>query len=600
MRSLWPRLVLLGYCTLIFHSTLSAAQTSSSESTSLAQVDSSNEVVIAEREKRLHLEISQLEEKAGIAERYLARLKIGTSLIADDSSEWKKLKETIQYALEDESFVPGSQNFRSIRANVRDRIYISNARVKQARTFLDYYASDQFQWRPLRESKELTLRDSDPKQFTLLFTQINESQNNLAKQLDQIQKAESDLIRQSLSWETQYRKELFQTRGSLINEVIQGNAFALNNFDPINLEFNSLLANIRFYFWRGNIEDIAKLTSKRLLTFSSVQHIFKLFIIGLLVFWLYKKRKNILQKCSQWVRNNLRTSPITPYVLGLIELIKELYLFLILLIAGELIISVMLRMGFSFAGLFTPILHYIIIYLLLSGFINFLSPKLSQRERRQSRNAQEVSAMETVFEFLPKLYLKYWALTNILTSLINETLHKSLINFYISKIIAISFILALYVSIRLDRERWRTINEKATHSDLWQKVTSHAVGKFWEPLVLLIGGGLGVYRVAWLFLMEQIAEMEMTKRFQAMISRAILERHHRKSTLMIQKSWFPEAYWNAFNYLTPASSNWYVAREAAEEILSSSYKEWEAQHTGQRILLCGDRGREDRTYFSFY
>lgn len=548
------------------------------------------EVVMLEREKRLEQHLTEYQQQLELVKQHQETLSVANEKMPEYKNAWKKIHGDILYALEDETFLPGSQNFRALRKEIRDRIAASNQRVANLRAFSEFYVGAAV-FLPERE-KNVTIneRENDPEQIKALITHIKQVESQYEQLLKGIKVQEQTLILKSIQWENQYRQELFGIRGLLVREIIHGNAFAFNNMDPLLIELGSIAAETKYYFWREQWLKDYNAKNKRLLTFSSVRQVFKLLLLAFIIFWLFKNRKTVLNNIQNWTIKNLKGTRFFKSALIATQLLKELYLFLIILLVGELCINILVRLGFTYVAILKPSLHYIIIFLLLNGVINFLSPRISQRELRQSRNAQEVSAMETVFELLPKLYLWYWLLVSVMTSLITVSLQESLLGFYLSKIIALVFLIALFLCISFDIERWRIINSKATHSRFWSGLTEKSRSKIWEPLVLLAGGGIGVYRVAWYFLMEQLNEMEMTKRFQAMISRAILERQYRKSTLVLNQSWFPQPYWDAFNFLTPALTQWYVARNDAEEALTEYYEDWKKQQVGQRILLCGDRG----------
>ncbi|VUD62712.1 hypothetical protein TDB9533_03096 [Thalassocella blandensis] len=548
------------------------------------------EIVIQEREKRLEQLLEEYRQSLTLADQRKSQLSEVADRVQAEKAAWKKIHDDILYAFEDESFLPGSQNFRVLRKEVRDRIAASNLRVSSKQAFWDYYLAGEFEITVNDAEVNLNERDNDPQQIKALIAQIHQLQSQFQNISKTIKDREQSQILTNIQWENTYRQELFSIRGLLVHEIIQGNAFALNNMDPLLIELNSLAATTRYYIWREQWLKDYKAKTKRLLTFSVIRQIFKLVLLAFLIYWLFKNRKKILTNIQSWAIKNLKGTRFFKTSLIVTQLFKELYVFLIILLVGELCINILVRLGFGYAAILKPSLHYIIIFLLVNGVINFLSPRISQRELRQSRNAQEVSAMETVFELLPKLYLGYWLIVSIANSLISASLQESLLYFYLSKLIAFVFLVALFVCIALDRERWRMINIKATHSKFWNSLTERSQGRVWEPLVLLAGGGLGVYRVAWHFLMEQLNEMEMTKRFQAMISRAILERQYRKSTLVLDQSWFPQPYWEAFDFLNPAQKQWYVTRDDAEQTLADYFEDWKKHQVGQRILLCGDRG----------
>ncbi|TNC81240.1 MAG: hypothetical protein C9356_10260 [Oleiphilus sp.] len=549
------------------------------------EIDSSS----LEKVSRLAELLSKVEASIVHVEKHSLSLDVAEKRIAEDKSNWKKVKESIQFALEDENFIPGSQNFTALRAHIAERIDASNQRARSKQHFMDYYLGQEDSVAVFIESPP-SLRDSDPDEVKNLIQQLIVKEKALKKQAEVIKEKRNSLLISSLVWERLYRDELFQSRGSLINEVIAGSAFAINNLAPIRLEISSLTSSVKFYFWSSVSERSASSSKKRLLTFNMIRDTFKILIFALVIVFLIRSRNQLFDSAQQWVTSKLRQYKHLKSLIAIVELARELFLFFILFLAGELVIQALVRVGLDFDALLKSALHLIIIYLLALGIINFVSPKLSQREQRKNKNNQQVLAMESVFKLVPKAYLLYWLITGISHSVLSESLSQSLIEFYLDQLIGFIALGLLLIGIRSNCEHWRLVNDKATRSTFWQNLSQKAQGRYWEPLVLLAGGGIGVYRVAWRFLIEQLTEVEMGKRFQAMLSRALLERQYRKSMRVIEQSWFPERYWRSFSFRTPAETAWYVHRDEAESVVQEGFEQWHTQHDGQRILLCGDRG----------
>ena len=581
------------YSTLFLCVTLSHSQSTpeiTEASVSSIELRKNIDALNSEKEKRLKAELSEIDHYVRIANQHLSELAGGPKRIATDKNNWKKFKESALYALEDETFVPGSQNFAAFRAGIKDRIVESNQRVSSQAVFLSYYQLGVYQRRSNEFDAVPALRDNDPSEIKDLIKAVDENLEKLAELENTIAEQGGVLFLNSLRWEEDYRSQLFDLRGSMINEVIVGGAFALNNIDPLMLELNSLTSNFKFYFFKKSLVDRGQNSAKHLITFSFVREVFKLcllagFIIALVVF-----RRRLFAKLRKWTLSKQYTRKWRLFLLGCVDLSRELFIFLILLLIGQLLIKVLVRAGVDFANLFTPILNVVVIFFLVLGAINFITPKLSHRARREVKNVKEVLAMETVFKLVPTVYLLYWLTSGVLQSVLLQALNQSLLEFYGTKLLVVLFSLVLLVCIWFERNEWRLVNDKATRSEFWMHLSQRSLGRLWEPLVLLAGGGLGVYRVAWRILAEQLTEVEMAKRFQAMYSRALLERQYRKSMRIIDQAWFPEHYWLSFSFQTPAETSWYVRREEPEVVLQEALKRWQQEQRGHRVLLCGDRG----------
>ena len=543
-----------------------------------------------EREKRLLnilLEIEKGFEWLTDKNREMGEVQ---ATLAESIAEWQQVSREISYALEDENFIPGAQDFRSYRKQLRRRLEESNSAVRSEERFQEYYFKTKVFEKPPAFNHSVQVRDGDTEKIRTLVNSIQQKRVEMLGKLAEYDMARHALNSQLLGWQTRYRREIFELRGKLIEQVIAESAFALNSAEPVSVELDSVLSSITYYFWsRDNVKG-KNSNNKKLLTFGLISHLTKILALTALIGWLFLKRQNILKAALIWSLKHVKTRRSIRLVRGLFQLIANLYIFIILLFLGQLFVDFMVGLGFTTANHLAPVMRHILVFFLLLGIINFISPLLSQREQRAQGKLVEVNAMETVFEFLPKLYLYYWLISGVVSIVLIQYLQENLLRFYLVSFIGFSFMLGLFISIWIKRERWRLINERATHSDFWHSLAERSKGKFWEPLVLLLGGGLGVYRVAWEMLLDRLAEMEIARSFQAMVSRAILERQYRKSATKLDPAWFPEKYWRAFNYLTPAEPGWYIDREDVEQALTEAYEEWETRKKPVRVLICGDRG----------
>ncbi|MDO6422363.1 hypothetical protein [Saccharophagus degradans] len=562
----------------------------------------------SEHEKQLQQVKHELAQSEDDREKRLLAIQLGiekrielitakTKLIADaqiafsqDVSDWKEIQSLISNALDDEHFIPGTRDFTLYRKTLRDRLAASNRAVVNKHVFVTTYFRDDMNLPEEEQSFNVQVRETDSdKNVERVNTVLRKRLELSQSEVNFIAKKQA-LIVDLAVWHKQYRTDLLLLRGKLIKQVIDNNAFSLNNFDPITVELRTLYASTLFSKWGKAYVKTYGTSKKTSLTFSNITHLLKVLLTTCFIVWLFLKRQLVLDSAKRWCltrTSNARWRKATALLFGALQ---ELYIFIILFFFGGSVIEILVSVGISSAEMFKPVLNKIVLFFLLLGLIQYIRPFLSQREQRKGRDTHEIAAIEEVFSLVPQVYLYYWLAAGIVASLISQHLNESLLGFHAANVIALAFSIALLIIIWVRRHTWRTINEKAYSSELWQKISLNARRKPWEPLILLIGGGMGVYRVVWSVLLDRLTELELTRSFQAMVSRAILERQYRKTTTKLYAERFPDKYWRNFHFQTPAEAHWYVERSEHQAAIQTAYENWQSKGKATRLLICGDRG----------
>lgn len=543
-----------------------------------------------DREKRLlaiQLDIEKRIELITTKTKLIADAQIAFS---QDVSDWKELQSQISNALEDEHFIPGTRDFTLHRKTLRDRLIASNRAVESKHAFIKSYFRHDMNLPEEEQSFNVQVRETDSDKNAERVSTVLRKRLELTQSEESFIAKKQALIIDIAVWHKQYRTQLLLLRGKLIKQVIDNNAFSLNNFDPIAVELRTLYASTLFSKWSKHYVKTYGQSKTSSLTFSNITHLLKVVLVTCFIVWLFLKRQLVLDSSKRWCLARTSSGRWRKATALLFGALQELYIFIMLFFFGGSVIEILVSVGITSAEMFKPVLNKIVLFFLLLGLIQYIRPFLSQREQRRGRDNEEIAAIEEVFSLVPQLYLYYWLAAGIVASLITQHLNESLLGFHAVNAIALAFSIALLLIIWVRRQTWRTINEKAYSATLWQNISVASRRKPWEPLVLLIGGGMGVYRVVWGVLLNRLTELELTRSFQAMVSRAILERQYRKTTTKLYAERFPEKYWRAFHFQTPAESHWYVERAEHEEIIHTAYDNWSTKGKPTRLLICGDRG----------
>ncbi len=504
---------------------------------------------------------------------------------------WQLTSADIGEAIENEYFRPGSQDFSSSRLKLRQLLAQSNSVVRTQSGFVEKYFVQTTVINDLSQVPTVQVRDTDNDAARDLIQQIQQKRITFQLEYDRYLRDKTVQIWQAVVWQQRYRDELLALRGLLITKVIADYAFVINQSEPVLVELETVASSVSFWLWRSAFQSThAEQLANQQFRFNKLTHVFRLVLMCGLIGWLFFRRRQIILVCRKVLLNQFSHPKIVKFFRWLMNVFSDLYIFIVLLFAGNIAVDLSISLGFEAAAYALPMLNHVVIFFLLFGLVDYISPLLSQRQLRKQKFADDVAALEAVFEYLPKVYLLYWLISGLGSIVLSTMLSVNLSSFYLDKILVVVAITIMFVGVWRNRLAWREMNTKANTSQRWREISQQSEDKFWEPLVLMFGGGVGVYRVAWRILAERLTELEMTRSFQAMLSRAIIERQHRRYAAQLNASRFPEPYWQAFDFRKAAEPNWYVARSDIDETLDKAYTEWCDNGGATRILICGDRG----------
>jgi hypothetical protein len=563
----------------------------------IAQAENTKEIKLAlsqsddDRERKLLSIRLDIENHFTQLNQYRNHLGEVQQRFIESLKQWKVVSSDISEQIEDEGFAPGSQNFASSRTKLRELLHQSNSVVASRQDFEENYFNASRASDLNIEIPNIQVRETDSESIRNLVHEIQQQRIGLQAAIDLYQRDRAQLTLDIINWQFTYRHGLVDLRSELIARVIHDYAFVLNNAEPVLIELETVSASIGFWWWKNTyIHDNADKIARKQFRFNAFTHVLKLLLLLGFIGWLFARRHHLLQSTRVWMLRRASGANQTRVVRSMFTIFQDLYIFFVLLFLGKIAIEFSASVGFESARHLSPLLNHIILFFLLTGLVNYISPFLSQRNMRGQKYASDVAALETVFTSIPKIYLYYWLVAGIVSIVLTGYLGVNLIHYYLANFFGLIALGALFVSVWRNREVWRRVNDKANTSAGWNRLSEVSRDKIWEPVVLVLGGGLGVYRLAWRILTARLAELEMTRSFQAMLSRAILERQHRRSAAQLNSARFPDDYWRAFDFRVPAEPDWYVSRSEAEAQLNKAYAEWQDAKTATRILISGDRG----------
>ena len=498
---------------------------------------------------------------------------------------WEALESEISKAVD-----RPNTDFVAFRSVLRMRLHESNLRVRSREAFLQFFLGDLASVSLDVEQRGITALSSDTDDTKRLIQEIHEATINLAISLEQFEREYQHLVDQLILWEKQYRSLLLESRGGLI---VRFNSAGMNleGEEPILQEGRTVISTLWFSFWsfktlyiNSSVEDEKSL----LLRLSEYAHVLRVLCFVAIALVLLIKKQAIVSRVQRLARQQL-SKVRSNWSRWISELLANLYEFLVLLLLGNMIIEFGVSLGFTFLQGLSSQLNIALIFFFGWGFIDFMRPIISQRRFRQS-STDESKAMEIIFEFVPKLLLVLYLTKSVTSQLLFQWLNVNFADAYFQTVFTGLFFVALYIGVWTNRTHWRLVADKAANSRLWEDFLRRSLDRYWEPVLLVFSGGLGVYLLTWWIIKHRVGELEFTRSFQAMVSRALLERRKRKATVKIDQERFPDGYLSYFSYETRADVTWHIERKEATERLQTSYERWMYDKEGTTVLIAGDRG----------
>jgi hypothetical protein len=528
------------------------------------------------------LEVERLKQRLSTSKKRLGEIQQG---FAASIEGWKALESEITKALDRQN-----EDFIGYRPALRTRLHESNQRIRSRETFMQFFLGDLASEGLNVEQTTITALNSDTEETKQLIQEIHEETINLATSYEQYQREHQNLVDQLILWEKAYRSLLLESRGGLI-ERFKSAALSLDGGEPLLQEGRTVISTLWFSLWSFKtlyIQSSVAADKSLLLRLSEYAYVARVLFFVVIALVLLVKKRAIVSQVQQLARRQL-SHVHRNWSLWISELLADLYEFLVLLLLGNLIIEFAVSLGFTFMQGFSPLLNIALIFFFGWGFIDFLRPIVSQRRFRQS-STDESKAMEIIFEFVPKLLLVFYLTKSMTHQLLYQWLNVNFVDAYFQRGFDGLFFVALYIGVWRNRPHWRLVAGKAANYRLWDNFLQRSVDRYWEPVILVFSGGLGVYLLTWRILKGRIGELEFARSFQAMVSRALLERRKRNATVRIDQARFPDGYLTHFSYETRAEADWHIERKEATERLQASYERWMYDKEGTTVLIAGDRG----------
>ena len=486
---------------------------------------------------------------------------------------------------------------------VSGRLRTSNQQVVSEKALRQEWLSNVAFWPKQLDKINLGLFDRDSPDTKALIDDIRAKKVEFESAYLSFVNETAGVFASIVGFQTKYRQGLLGLRSELLREEGQKRwrkNYLLSKqspFSEIRLEVNTLLSKAKFGFWKFgsdfDTQENARLSWDQFLwkILSWIGRLAEAIIALLAAFLLIRTKK----KCIKWLHTKAQspafTRPVRRRLGWMVDLLDDFYIFIILLVVGKFGHNMAVAAGFKWAPYVYPYLKLFILYFLGRGFIQAVGPLISQRKARAWGKAQaEVLAIEMTFRLVPSFILTYWVAWQALELFLQQTLGASVLEKWLQTIGWSMFPLFLLMGVWRHREDWRTTCSRVSESAIWQKILSQSRSKLWEPMVLLFGGGLGVYLVAWRRISARIAESEVTKSFQAVVSRALLERAQRRRLVKLNYSTLPEGYADSFGRRSLWKPEWHVTVGSQEDELKKAYEARRSESEGTTIILLGERG----------
>ncbi|MCB0327600.1 MAG: hypothetical protein KDD52_08280 [Bdellovibrionales bacterium] len=375
------------------------------------------------------------------------------------------------------------------------------------------------------------------------------------------------------------------------------NKFNPSPFSSIYLELETIAGDSMFVFelwryqWSSKSEVHNSIGQYAWTWVIRIKQWFKLILLIIGLYLVLRWKDGLIQTLSNWTRSWVSGTWSTAFGRWVVTLIDNFYVFLVIGLAGFFLISLAMDSGFSQAQKYKPYLYLFLQYFLLRGLLESLVPMISQRKYQSfGQSKSEILAIEATFRLIPFYVLRIWVIWKGFFIFLGQFFAISFLSKWIGYIAWICLPCFIFVAVHRNRDQWRQTCRSLSPGQRWQKWLDRAKGKVWEPLLLLLGGSFGVYLIAWRRIGKRIVDTQLTKSFQAMVSRAILERSKKQKATKIDFSQLPEGYEDIFGPYSLWKDQWHIDRKDISEDLMQSYEKWKSAPSGKTSLLMGERG----------
>lgn len=549
------------------------------------RTSSSREAFLLGEQLKTEKLIQELREK----EKALALIQQDFSKRIDARSKWE---EKLLGRLE----APDTQEAWLVNTlkEVETLLKESNQLVQSEESFLRGVLNENTSRTLVMPSESIETLSSDTPSQKKLVLQIHKSRVELQSDIKLFRLNKESFIRSMIQWKRDQRTLFLSLREKIyqkLEKVKKEQPLVAQNF---TLELKTIFSNFSFWFWSRDLTTSspfspAKSTSQWENISLGAKLIQVCVFLGLFFFFLIK-RKKILSRIQSFLKEKATSRRAKQWMNWVFEGVSDLYIFIVLLFLGKFTIHLLIQLGFEEASWVYPYYWHILLFFLFYGIIDLIRPLVSQRHLRQGTLPFQVEAMEKTFELIPKSFLFYWLFSSLIELFLKQCLEYSVLVSSIRTVLAVIAGLIFFFLMRLYRKEWRAVGVEASNAEWWRTALKRSKDRFWEPIVLLFGGGLGVYLLSYRIVKNRLGELEFAKSFQAMVSRAILERNLRKSTKRLHRDRFPKDYLKAFDYENQAPAQWHISREESEESLNAAFERWKEHQESTSVLIVGDRG----------
>ena len=534
-----------------------------------------------------------LEDAMGEIGLQLRQLAQAKKIFARDIEEWRhesaKLSGLSTPANAQADFTRARYLQRNeIRALLRKLLYSSNDRLwSQADFFAHYQGINENDWNPTISLSSLQIEEQDSEQVQALIFALQEKHLVLIARAKELKQERENLLHEVLRWNQQQRDELLTLRGVVIGQFIEEGAYQLGNTEPLWLEIKTLATRTSFALWSMQYGWWRE-SSNGVFAVSNLAHLINLLLLLFFTTILLIKKAPLLASLRKRLNSRAQTETTRRLLTLGFDLFRYFYVFLVLILMGKLVIDFIASLGFSPILELLPIYDHLVLFFLMSGALNYFVPLLSLR----SSNAlsDKTQAIEGALTLLPKVLLYYWLVAGLVELALFKILNVNLLQLYLITLLRLGCFVAVYIAIARHIQQWRLIGVPIVKEGRWAKLIVESHNRWWEPLVLLVSGGLGVYRVLWDLISARLSELDMTRSLQATLSRAILERQKPRLLLHETLNEMPADYRDLFDYRQRIAGDAYVKRPEQDEQLQAVYREWKSTGIGARVIISGDRG----------
>jgi hypothetical protein len=565
----------------------------------LSQSTSDFEKELLMQAKALEVAFTQLTQTIS----YLANQK---NALLDTIQKKRAMGTAIQAKLEDieNGLSRNHQAWTDTLRDTEEALRESNKRIANKTAFEEMYVpAIQAPYESMLSAELLaysdTLEEDHPLRKTLQAYRLRRTAYKTERLLleDQITAYRQNMI----AAEKNLRDTLMETRSTILSYEYRNHWQPQHNLrsplETLAFESRCLLAQGLFQMWTLHSSLFQSSSAElpvlkkiwRMLTIS-----FRWIYVALIVllgWWLVQKKQPWLEQMRTSIARMTTARKNKKRLYWALELLEDFYLFLLVGIIGYWFVRLATKAGFTKATLITPYISLFMIYFLGKGLLEALVPMISQRKHgTYGKEKGEVLAIESTFRLVPFYILTYWALGRTVTLILEQSLLFSEMGQWLKTAWWFGLLPLLLIGVYRNRAQWRRTCVYVSDHPRWRKVLEKSKDRFWEPLILLIGGGAGVYLIAWRRIGLRVVEARVTRSFQAMVSRAVYERAKKDRIVRINFEDLPEGYAHAFGKASIWKPEWHIPQPQYQEKMQEYFNNWQHSNDGKTILIYGERG----------